>query len=484
MAHKDLGFGTIAAYGSVSLSIGLLGIPMAVFLPAFYSAELGLPLAAVGSMLILSRVTDFFTDPAIGILSDRWRPAIGRRKVWLPIGSLIMMLGVFLLFQPIVKPNEFYFFACVSLVYLGYTTLQLPYTAWGAELSPDYQVRTRITGTAKFFDTTGILISSLIPTLVFSLGGSSMGDVMKGLSLFFILTLPVCATLAFLLVPDRSAKPRGDKDSGAGSGADSEAEGGPEDGPENKVSDTEAPQKFRLKEALLMMARNKPFAIITGALLIATIAEVARQTMTSFYAAHILQFEDFNIAFTFYFISAILIIPLWGVAAKRLEKHNALIVALCLVFATNVGMFFLGPGDAVLFMILFVLKGGCFGALLMLPAAMIADTVDIDTVQTGEKRQGQFFAISAMVQKAGFAIGAGTPLILLDWTGFNAAGENGPDELMALKLMYGVAPAIVVLGAIFLLRKYALTAAKHKELQTYLEARENGVEAAKPDFVG
>lgn len=465
MAHKELGFGTIAAYGSVSLSIGLLGIPMAVFLPAFYSSELGLPLAAVGSMLILSRVTDFFTDPAIGILSDRWRPGIGRRKVWLPIGSLIMMLGVFLLFQPIVKPNEFYFFACVSLVYLGYTTLQLPYSAWGAELSPDYQVRTRITGTAKFFDTTGILISSLIPTLVFSLGGSGMGDVMKGLSLFFILTLPVCATLAFLMVPDRSAK------SARSAGA-----------PELAARRAE---KFRPKDALTMMARNKPFAIITGALLIATIAEVARQTMTSFYAAHILQFEDFNIAFTFYFIAAIVIIPLWGVAAKRLEKHNALIAALCLVFATNVGMFFLGAGDAALFMVLFVVKGGCFGALLMLPAAMIADTVDIDTAQTGEKRQGQFFAISAMVQKAGFAIGAGAPLIILDWTGFKAAGPNGPDELLALKLMYGVVPAIVVLAAIFLLRKYSLTEARHKELQIYLEAKaENAdTDAPVPDFI-
>lgn len=453
MSTNKLGFGTVTAYGSVSLAIGLLGFPMAVFLPPFYSTELGLSLAAVGTMMILSRVTDFITDPAIGILSDRWRPAIGRRKVWLPIGTLIMMLGVFLLFRPIVKPNEFYFFASVSLVYLGYTTLQLPYTAWGAELSDDYHVRTRITGTAKFFDTTGILISTLIPTVVYSLGGATTGDVMAGLSLFFLITLPVCATLAFFIVPEPARHIEGPQ------------------------------QKFNIRHAALLMARNKPFAIVTVAVLIATIAETFRQTTTFFFATKIIGFEDFSIAYTLYFISAILVIPAWGIIARRFEKHRALMGALIVVLVTNVGMFFLGQGDTILFLIFFVIKGACFGALLMMPGAMIADTVDIDTAQSGERRQGQFFAISAMVQKAGFALGAGVPLILLDWVGFDAAGDNGADEIFALRALYGIVPAVIVFGAIWLLRHYSLTAARHKELQTYLEARDTDKEVALPAFI-
>ena len=126
MSSKKLDNQTILSYGILSLPIGVLGIPMGIYLAPFYAGELGLPLAVIGSMLMLSRVSDFITDPLIGMLSDRWRPSIGRRRIWLPIGTTIMMIGVSLLLRPSGEVDALYFLMAVSITYLGYTTLQLP----------------------------------------------------------------------------------------------------------------------------------------------------------------------------------------------------------------------------------------------------------------------------------------------------------------------------------------------------------------------
>ncbi len=73
----------MALYGLVNLPTSIVGLPIAIYIPAFYSQNLGLSLATVGALIALSRITDVFTDPAIGIASDRWQTRFGRRKPWM-----------------------------------------------------------------------------------------------------------------------------------------------------------------------------------------------------------------------------------------------------------------------------------------------------------------------------------------------------------------------------------------------------------------
>jgi Na+/melibiose symporter-like transporter len=443
---------TILSYGIVSLPIGVIGVPMGIYLAPFYAGELGLSLAAIGTMLMLSRLSDFVTDPLIGLLSDRWRPGIGRRKVWLPIGTLVMMSGVYLLFRPPNDVGMLYFLIAVSMTYLGYTTLQLPYTAWGAELSPQYHIRTKITATAKFFDTSGLVISTIIPAYILSRAGATSGDIMDGISLFFLIALPLCATIAFINVPEPQTQ-------------------------------SAAKTKINARQVGKLLMRNKPFALITIALFIATVAEVFRQTVTVFFAKEIIGVENVGTVYVYYFACALIMIPFWNRIATKLEKHRALALALCIVLGTNLCMYFLEAGQTTAFIVLFVIKGSCYGALAIFPGAMIADCADIDTALTGERQQGLFFAISTMLQKLGFAIGQGLPLVLLGYVGFNATGGNGPEELYWLSFIYGIAPAAVAGFAIAALIPYSLTAARHRELQDYLEKKKTDDTAILPLFL-
>jgi Na+/melibiose symporter-like transporter len=135
-SSEQMGIVRLLAYGSVSLPLATIGLPLSIYLAPFYSGALGLPLAQLGIAMMLARLVDIIVDPAIGVISDRWRPSVGRRKFWLPIGVTVMALGTWMLFMPgDGKVGIGYFFLWTTLLYLGFTATKLPYEAWGGRTS-------------------------------------------------------------------------------------------------------------------------------------------------------------------------------------------------------------------------------------------------------------------------------------------------------------------------------------------------------------
>ena len=61
----------VILYGLPGLPLAMLGLPLYVYLPTFYTNELGLPLSVVGAALLAARLLDVLTDPFIGWLNDR-----------------------------------------------------------------------------------------------------------------------------------------------------------------------------------------------------------------------------------------------------------------------------------------------------------------------------------------------------------------------------------------------------------------------------
>jgi GPH family glycoside/pentoside/hexuronide:cation symporter len=438
MAQQNVSLRTILAYGCLSLPIGTIGLPIAIYLAPLYAGQLSLSLQMIGVAFLLARLVDFITDPLVGVLSDRWRPAIGRRRVWLVLGTLVMMAGVFLLFRPAEGIGIWYFFGAVSLVYFGYTLLGIPYAAWGAELSSSYHTRTRITSSARFFDIGGLIISTLIPAAVLAQAGATSADVMHELSVFILIALPIAATIVFFLVPE----------------------------PQAPVVKT----PFNFRKSLALLTSNGPFARIVLVLLIGTIGEVFRQTITLFFARDVIGVTNIGAVYFYYFVTALIMVPFWLWLAQRIEKHRALTLAFIIIAITNGSMFFLGEGQELAFIALFVIKGACYGPVLMLPPAMIADTVDIDTAKTKDRQQGLFYALAGMIQKIGYALGASLPLIILGMVDYNSNGETSPAALSVLTLCYSIVPGVLVLAAAWLTIGYSLTEARHLEIRKQIDA--------------
>jgi Na+/melibiose symporter-like transporter len=436
-----LSWGVLAAYGGLQFPLSTVGLPLSIFLAPFYAGELGIPLAALGLAMLLARLSDIVTDPLIGMATDRWRPAIGRRRVWVPIGTSVLALGIWFLFNPGKDVGLGYFIAALTATYLGFTMTRLPYHAWGGELSNRYEDRTLVTSVRQVFSLAGLIFATAIPAIILSRPGATSATVLSALSVAMVAGLAFFGLLLFLFVRD-------------------------------PVTTTEQ-RKMDYRRTARQLWRNGPFRRISIVLLFGFIAETFRITITVFFARDVIGVPNIGTIYVFYFLTGLAAVPFWLWLGNRIGKHRTLAVAFGVVFATNVAIFFLGRGDVAAFTALFIAKGFCFGALELLPAAMVADSADVDTIFSRERRQGLLFAVTGMIVNFGQAVGQGLSLNLLALVGYDASGaSNGPDQIYWLRVLYCILPAIVIAIPILILWRYPLTRERHRRFQTFIEARD------------
>jgi GPH family glycoside/pentoside/hexuronide:cation symporter len=195
---------TLFFYGFADLPVMLAVIPMAIYLSRFYTGDMGLALTTVANVMLITRLFDVITDPVVGYLSDHTKTRWGRRKPWIVASLPILMLGIYKVYLPPEGIGAAYLFGWLLVLWLGWTMLMIPYYAWGAELSTDYDERTRVTGWRAAMGSLGGISAQLIPFIAlvaFGFGGTA--NVMNMLGLASMVLMPACILLAVFFVPER-----------------------------------------------------------------------------------------------------------------------------------------------------------------------------------------------------------------------------------------------------------------------------------------
>ena len=90
-----------AAYGLPAFALAVVGIPVYVHIPKFYTDVVGVPIAQVGTILFMVRIFDALTDPFLGVVSDRTRTPMGRRRPYILLGSVLLAASILFLFIPL-----------------------------------------------------------------------------------------------------------------------------------------------------------------------------------------------------------------------------------------------------------------------------------------------------------------------------------------------------------------------------------------------
>ncbi len=481
---------TIYAHGSLGLPLAVIGYPLAIWIPAHYSGGLGISLAAVGTILMLARLTDVVTDPLMGEISDRWRTRIGRRRPWLLIGAPVMMLGVYKLFIPEEGVGLVYFLVWLTTFFLGATMIGLPHRAWGAELSPDYHQRSRVTAAREIYVLVGLMLAAAVPMIVEirADGGAGVGEVfstlwqdaigafsgdfrdktvvdratltgpvLAGLAWTIIMVLPICVAIVLTMVKEPPP--------------------------------VEGEKRPSFREGLKLVLKNGPMLRVLLIVLLVQFGESFRNAVSLFFIRDIVGVPTIGAAYFFYFIAGLGAIPFWLWLGRTIGKHRAFMCTLITVAFVSGANLFLDYGDYLPFFLLFVVKGFCFGGLQFLPIAMLADVVDVDAARSGGRRAGTYFAFLGFTEKIAIAFGTGVSLNIVGLLGFDPAGGIAASTdigVLSLRLVYCLGPIVFYGLALKLIWNYPLTPARHARLRERLERRAArlGGQPAAADAVG
>ena len=451
---KSLSKWQLIAYGQLVVPLAVIGLPVAVYIPPFYSGTLGLDLAAVGFILMLARISDVVTDPLIGRLSDRTRTRFGRRRPWVLAGVPVMMVSAIMLFVPPEEVSNLYLLTWIAAIYLGYTLITIPYGAWGAELSGDYHERNRISGSREIFLLVGLLIAISAPIAGAAWTGVPADEGAASRSAVGILgwltagLLPLCALIAFSSVP------------------------------EPMIGET---RTIPFRRGLRIAMRNGPFRIVLMSSVFGALAGAINVGVVIFFYDHVAGLgEAGNVLIFVLFIAGVVGSPFWVTLGGRIGKHKAIATAGAVsmfVFAlVPLVIYVVKPADpgAVVWCMFFItlVQGFAFGAAPILGPSLMADVVDLDALKSGESRAAFLFAFLGMVRKIFEALGVGIALPILAWAGFNAQSEqNSPEALFALLAMYCLVPLVLWSISIAIILRYPITHERQARLRTALEKR-------------
>ena len=368
-------------YGLADMPIQVATIAVAAYIPNYYGSDLGISLATVGTVWLLARLFDAVTDPLIGYLSDRTRTRWGRRRVWMAGAAPIMTLAIYKLFFPDPDVDGTYLLIWMVILWLGWTMLLIPYYAWAAELSPDYNERSVITGWRTWLGLAANVISKVIPVLallLFAYGGTREVLLMIG-TMLLVLT-PVTIGLTIWKVPERVDL---------------------------------HPVHIPMLDGLKLMWRNGPFKRLLVAFFINHTGAALSTAVVLFYIRGVVQEEDAGIVMllTYYAVS-LCSVPIWVAISKRVGKHRAWCAGLMMYWVSVVYMF-LGPGDFLLMLPVTAVTGFAGGCTWVLPNSMKADVIDLDTLESGQNRAAWFFAVWSLAIKIAASIGPWLALMLL-----------------------------------------------------------------------
>jgi Na+/melibiose symporter-like transporter len=440
--QASLPFWTLVIYALPSLVTSVAALPMALFIPAFYADDLGLPLAAVGMAIAASRLLDVVTDPLIGGLSDRWASRWGRRRPWMIAGTPVFLIAVWHVFVPGESASVTYLLVWTALLYLGFTMLDLPHKAWGAELSIDYDERSRITGLREALSTAG-QVGLLALVLIFGLRGlDGAEEQLRGIAWLIMLSLPVLVALAVIGVP----------------------EGRPERFNHERRS---------FFAGLRLVARNPAFGRMIGCVVLFVSGIAIQGTLHRLVLADVMgDASRFPLMIFIENLATLAAVPLWLWLSIRIGKHRALMAAALWLAVLSLPLALLREGDTGWLILLIAVRGSSFASILFLANSMAADVIDVDTLASGEQRSGLYFAAWGMAIKLSLALGVLLGTVLPASFGYDpSAAVTSPDVQARLMVIYGCVPALMMAAGALFLRGFPITRESHAEVRDALKAR-------------
>ncbi|WP_413467390.1 MFS transporter [Pleurocapsa sp. FMAR1] len=507
------------------------------FLLYFFTNVAGLPAGLAGSILAIGKVGDAINDPIAGILSDRTRTRWGRRIPWMLFGAI--PFGIFFFLQWIVPtfsedPNVnnwglfVYYVVVATLFNIAYTAVNLPYTALTPELTQDYDERTNLNSFRFAFSIGGSILSLILATVIFKVYSNDPKQqylILGGVSsLISIVALFWCT----FRIQERGAAPllqqQGKKILGfilTAVGALGIAYGVSQIAnsttgisvlgiasilfglqfigfgitlilakTESHLNSREAVEARNLansvpsvpiREQLKVAFANKAFLYVIGIYLCSWLGVQLTASILIYYVVSWMGMDE--AAFPAFAIAvqgtALVMLFFWKFVSEKLGKKAVYYLGMVVWIVAQAGLFLIQPGQTGELYILAIMAGFGVSVAYLIPWSMIPDVVDLDELNTGQRREGVFYSFMVLLQKLGLALALFLVGQALEFSGFVARipGEAIPVQpdsaLLAIRIAIAPLPTVFLIIGLVLTYFYPITKEVHADIRMQLKAKKN-----------
>lgn len=464
---EKLNVSTKLAFGAGDLGTAIAAMIGVSYLSPFLTDVAGLSPYLAGLTQLVGKVWDAVNDPMVGVLSDRTQSKQGRRYPWMIWGAI--PFGIFFFLQWVVphfSNNEnvnqwglFWYYTAISILFNAFFTIvNLPYTALTAELTQDYDERTSL-NSYRFSFSIGGSILALIIGLVISL------LVPSDRRLQYLLLGAICAIISVLPVY------------WCVWGTKKRAEA---------VAihlETEQTVSIPILQQLKIAFTNRPFLFVVGIYLCSWLAVQLTASIIPYYVTSWMRLPQWHISLVLLAVqgTAMAMLFVWNAVSRRYGKQVVYLMGMSLWLIAQGGLFFVQPGQIALMYVLAVMAGFGVSTAYLVPWSMLPDVIELDELNTGQRREGIFYSFILFVQKICLGIAVNIVLQQLGTAGYikpttQIAIPIQPNSVLdVIRFSIGPIPAIALICGLILAYFYPLTREVHAEILLKLKQRKEGV---------
>ena len=460
-SSTSLNLTTKLAYGSGELSKEIPGSILVFFILFFLTNVVGLNPGLAGGVLMVGRLWDAISDPMVGWLSDHTRSSWGRRYPWMLLGAIPLGICFFLQWwiPPVSTPWVLfgYYSLIAILLFTALTAVAIPHAALAAELTQEYNERTKLASFKAAFSIGGSLLGLILAQLIFAMIRDTQQQyLILGAVAGAITTLSVglCVWGTYQRYWSMHAIRR----------------------PSQQAS-TSLPIWGQVRIAL----SNRPFLYVIGVYICSWVGLQVSAAILPYFVVNVMGLTDNH--FTQMAIAvqgtALTMMLFWGKLGQRIGKRAIYCLGIPLTLMALIGLFLLQPGQIGLMYGLGMMVGMGLSTAYLVPWSMLPDVIDLDELNTGQRREGIFCGILIQLQKLGTAIAIFLVGKTLDWSGFAAevAGQTPAAQpesaLWAIRWLMGPLPGLLLAIGVAVAVFYPISREVHQQILFKLSQRES-----------
>ena len=457
-------------YASGAVANGVKNDAFTFFLLFFYSNVIGLAPGLASLAIFIALLVDAFTDPIMGVISDRTNHRLGRRHPYFLLGIIPMGLSYFMLFSIQLSwdlSQQYLFLWMLTFTIftrLGMTIFEVPHRSLGSEMSRSYTERTSIFAAREMFGWAGGLFNAFLAYTVFF---KDTPEYIPGTQnpepwIYYGMTGAVLMSISVLVTYFGTLKYR------------------------NTSSNNEISFDLKLIFSQIFIAlKNKSFQIFFFGYLFIAVSWGLNSSLQIYMNTYFWEFKSIMIAsflgiYVLSTFSAFLLVPK---LVLFLEKRSILLFAITfaalippipIVLYLNDVLPDSGSWNLFFALAPFIyVANTCLSSSAIIRESMLGDISDEVELESKIGQQGLMYASSSLIGKLNTGLGILVAGLALEFIGFPQGSEVLPnaDQIFSLAMVQGPFVAVLMIIPFGIFSFYKIDRQKHKNIMSQLEAR-------------